>query len=382
MSRDLSRRQFMAALAATAGLAGCGTRSAGPAPSVSVSQDPNDKSVVWANWTLYLDYNRKRQAYPTLERFEEQTGYTVEYREDIDDNVSFNGKVAPQLARGMNIGYDLVTPSDSLIAPWIKKGWAAPLDKANIPNSVNLLPELEDVPFDPGRVYSLTYQSGFGGLAWNKERVPNGLRTMADLWDPALKGKVVVLSEVQDTVGLVMLDQGVDVTGDFTADQFMNALDVIEEQVQNGQIKQIKGNSYKEDLINEQAWAAIAWSGDIFQINAEQGDKWDFALPESGGTLWSDNFIIPYTATNKSGAEAIINYYYDPAVAAEVAAWVNYVCPVKGAREELAKTDPELAQSEWIFPTPELLAQAQVFRDFTADEEREYTAAFGRVIQS
>ena len=382
MSRDLSRRQFMAALAATAGLAGCGTRSAGPAPSVSVSQDPNDKSVVWANWTLYLDYNRKRQAYPTLERFEEQTGYTVEYREDIDDNVSFNGKVAPQLARGMDIGYDLVTPSDSLIAPWIKKGWAAPLDKANIPNSVNLLPELEDVPFDPGRVYSLTYQSGFGGLAWNKERVPNGLRTMADLWDPALKGKVVVLSEVQDTVGLVMLDQGVDVTGDFTADQFMNALDVIEEQVQNGQIKQIKGNSYKEDLINEQAWAAIAWSGDIFQINAEQGDKWDFALPESGGTLWSDNFIIPYTATNKSGAEAIINYYYDPAVAAEVAAWVNYVCPVAGAREELAKTDPELAQSEWIFPTPELLAQAQVFRDFTADEEREYTAAFGRVIQS
>ena len=372
----------MAALAATAGLAGCGTRSAGPAPSVSVSQDANDKSVVWANWTLYLDYNRKRQAYPTLERFEEQTGYTVEYREDIDDNVSFNGKVAPQLARGMDIGYDLVTPSDSLIAPWIKKGWAAPLDKANIPNSVNLLPELEDVPFDPGRVYSLTYQSGFGGLAWNKERVPNGLRTMADLWDPALKGKVVVLSEVQDTVGLVMLDQGVDVTGDFTADQFMNALDVIEEQVQNGQIKQIKGNSYKEDLINEQAWAAIAWSGDIFQINAEQGDKWDFALPESGGTLWSDNFIIPYTATNKSGAEAIINYYYDPAVAAEVAAWVNYVCPVKGAREELAKTDPELAQSEWIFPTPELLAQAQVFRDFTADEEREYTAAFGRVIQS
>ncbi len=381
MSRELSRRHFMAALAATAGLAGCGTRSAGPAPSVSVSQDPNDKSIVWANWTLYLDYNRKRQAYPTLERFEEQTGYTVEYREDIDDNVSFNGKVAPQLARGMDIGYDLVTPSDSLIAPWIKKGWAAPLDKANIPNAVNLLPELEDVPFDPGRVYSLTYQSGFGGLAWNKERVPNGLRTMDDLWDPALKGKVVVLSEVQDTVGLVMLDQGVDITGDFTADQFLSALAVIEEQVQSGQIKQIKGNSYKEDLINEQAWAAIGWSGDIFQINAEQGDKWDFALPESGGTLWSDNFIIPYTATNKAGAEAIINYYYDPVVAAEVAAWVNYVCPVDGAREELAKTDPELADSEWIFPTPELLAQAQVFRDFTADEEREYTAAFGRVVQ-
>ncbi|HQR80466.1 MAG TPA: spermidine/putrescine ABC transporter substrate-binding protein [Actinomycetota bacterium] len=365
-------------MAATAALAGCGTRGT---PGGVVSQDPNDRTITWANWTLYLDYDRKTRSFPTLEEFEAESGYTVEYREDIDDNVSFNGKVGPLLSRGMDIGYDLVTPSDSLIAQWIAKGWAAPLDMANIPNSKNLLPELWDVPFDPGRKYTLTYQSGMGGLAWNKERVPNGLHSIDDLWAPELHGKVVVLSEVQDTVGLVMLQQGVDIDKPFTAEEFMRALAVIEEQVKSGQIKQVKGNSYKEDLINEQAWAAMAWSGDIFQINAEEGDKWDFALPDTGGTLWSDNFLIPVTATNKAGAEALINFYYRPDIAARVAAWVNYMCPVKGAQEEMKKIDPELATSQWIFPPPELLANTQVFRDFTPEEEREYKDAFGRVIQ-
>ena len=380
MGRELSRRRLLGAMAASAVLAGCGTR--GAPGETTTSQDHNDRTITWANWTLYLDYDRKSRSFPTLEAFEEETGYTVEYREDIDDNVSFNGKVGPQLARGLDIGYDLVTPSDSLIAQWIATAWAAPLDKANIPNAKNLLPELENVAFDPGRVYSLTYQSGFGGLVWNKERVPNGLRTVEDLWAPELKGKVVVLSEVQDTVGLIMLAQGVDIDKPFTSEQFMNALAVVEEQVDSGQIKQVKGNSYKEDLINEQAWAAIGWSGDIFQINAEEGDKWEFALPDTGGTLWSDNFLIPFTATNKAGAEALIDYYYRPDVAAQVAAWVNYMCPVKGAQEVLAKTDPELAASEWIFPTEELLSKAQVFRDFTPQEEMEYNEAFGRVIQA
>ena len=381
MGKELSRRRLLGALAASAALAGCGTQGAPGETGQTASQDPNDDTITWANWTLYLDYNRKTRSFPTLEAFEEETGYTVEYREDIDDNVSFNGKVAPQLARGMDIGYDLVTPSDSLIAQWIAKGWAAPLDKANIPNAKNLLPELENVAFDPGRVYSLTYQSGFGGLAWNKERVPNGLRSVDDLWAPELKGKVVVLSEVQDTVGLVMLAQGVDIDKPFTAEQFMNALAVVEEQVDSGQIKQVKGNSYKEDLINEQAWAAIGWSGDIFQINAEEGDKWEFALPDTGGTLWSDNLLIPKTASNKAGAEALMDYYYRPDVAAQVAAYVNYVCPVQGAQEEMQKIDPELAKSEWIFPTEAILNNSQVFRPLTPEEQAEYAEAFGRVIQ-
>ncbi len=383
LKHAMSRRGFlssMGAAGAAAFLAACGTRGA-TGTNLQAQGGGDSKTIVWANWTLYLDYDEESRTYPTLVAFEEETGYTVEYREDIDDNVSFNGKLAPQLANGQNIGYDIVTPTDWLAAEWIRKGYVSTIDDQTVPNKVNILPALNDVNFDPGREYSLTWQSGFGGLAWNKERIPNGLTSVNDLWAPELKGKVVVLSEMRDTIGLIMLSQGVDISESFTDEQFMAALDVLQQQVDSGQVKQVKGNSYKEDLINEQAWAAIGWSGDIFQINAEEGDKWEFALPDTGGTLWSDNMMVPVTASNPTGAHALMDYYYRPDVAAEVAAYVNYVCPVQGAQEEMEKIDPELAQSEWIFPTDEILDKSYVFRPLTPEEQVQYTDAFGRVIQ-
>jgi spermidine/putrescine transport system substrate-binding protein len=385
LRQALSRRNFLAAVGATgaaAGLAACGTGGSGGTTGGSTPAASGDsKTITWANWTLYLDYDKESKTYPSLERFEKESGYTVEYREDIEDNVQFNGKVAPQLANGQNIGYDLVTLTDWMTAEWIRKGYLAEIDEANVPNKKNILPQLADVEFDPGRKYSLTWQSGFAGLAWNKEKVPNGLKTVEDLWAPELAGKVVVLSEMRDTIGLIMLSQGVDISQPFTIEQFNAALDVLQQQVDSGQVKQVKGNSYKEDLINEQAWAAIGWSGDIFQINAENGDKWGFALPDTGGTLWSDNLMIPTTAGNKAGAEALMDFYYEPKNAAEVAAYVNYICPVKGAKEEMEKIDPKLAASEWIFPSDATLDNAYVFRALTPEEQTEFADSFGRVIQ-
>jgi len=382
LKHAMSRRGFlnsMGAAGAAAFLAACGTR--GAVNPTQQNQGGDSKTIVWANWTLYLDYDEESRTYPSLVAFEKESGYKVEYREDIDDNVSFNGKVAPQLANGQNIGYDIVTLTDWLAAEWIRKGYVSTIDDQTVPNKKNILPALQDVQFDPGREYSLTWQSGFAGLAWNKERVPNGLRTIDDLWAPELKGKVVVLSEMRDTIGCIMLSQGVDISQPFTDEQFTAALNVLQAQVDSGQVKQVKGNSYKEDLINEQAWAAIAWSGDIFQINAEEGDKWEFALPETGGTLWSDNLMVPVTASNPKGAHALMDYYYRPDVAALVAAYVNYVCPVEGAKQEMEKIDPELAKSEWIFPSDETLNQAYVFRPLTPEEQVQYSDAFGRVIQ-
>ena len=395
LKRAMSRRGFLAAAGATgaaAALAACGTggsksSSSSSAPATAapvatpVDKSDSEKKLVWANWTLYLDYDKEKKVYPSLVEFEKQTGIQVEYKEDIEDNNTFNGKVSGQLSNGQDIGYDLVTPTDWLVAQWIRQGFAAKIDAANVPNKKNILPKLSNVEYDPGREYSLTWQSGFAGLVWNKEKVPNGLKTMEDLWNPELKGKVVVLSEMRDTVGLIMMSQGVDISGPFTNDQFMAALDVLQKQVDSGQIKQVKGNSYKEDLINGQAYAAIGWSGDIFQINAENGDKWGFALPESGGTLWSDNLLIPATATHKKNAEMLMNYYYQPTVAAQVAAYVNYICPVQGAQAEMQKLDPELAKSNWIFPDAATLDNSQVFRPLTPQEQAEYSKAFGNVIQ-
>jgi spermidine/putrescine transport system substrate-binding protein len=181
-------------------------------------------------------------------------------------------------------------------------------------------------------------------------------------------------------MGLLMLNQGVDISGSSWGDtEFQNALDVFAEQVSNGQIRNIKGNSYADDLKNEDTLAAIVWSGDITAINYEVGDKFAFALPDAGGTLWSDNFMIPIGSQQKANVENLIDYYYDPAVAAEVAAWVNYITPVAGAREAMADIDESLVDNQLIFPNEETLAQAHIFRTLTNEEQQKYTSEFEAV---
>jgi spermidine/putrescine transport system substrate-binding protein len=267
-----------------------------------------------------------------------------------------------------------------MAARCIRLGYVQQLDDANIPNKENLLPNLQEVDFDPGRQYSLTWQSGFGLLAWNRELVPDGLVTLEDLWDPELRGRVEVLSEMRDTIGLIMMSQGVDIAGDWGDDEFAAALAVLEEQISNGQIRQVRGNSYADDLVSEDAIAVIGWSGDIVALNFETEDKFGFAIPESGGTLWSDNCLVPIGSPRKANAETLINYYYDPEVAARVAAYVNYITPVNGAREAMQDVDPSLVDNQLIFPDDETLSTVSVFRSLTPDEETRYQADFQRVI--
>lgn len=382
----LSRRDFLLGAAGVAGtgalLAACGT-GGNPSPSGSkgaTDVSDTEKVVRWANWTLYLDYDEDTQRYPTLDAFTDETGIEATYAEDIEDNDAYFGKIQGQLALGQDIGQDIVVFTDWMASRMIRLGYTQELDHANIPNWENILPGLRDVDFDPGRKHSLTWQSGFAGLAWDKTKIPGGLRTVSDLWNPEFKGRIEVLSEMRDTVGLIMLEQGVDPSGQWGDDEFHAALAVLEEQISNGQIRQVKGNSYAQDMVSGDAIAVIGWSGDIQALNYENDDKFDFVLPDAGGTLWSDNLEIPIGATHKKNAEALMNYYYDPTVAATVAAWVNYICPVQGAREAMAEIDSSLVDNPLIFPDEATLSKAHVFRTLTPDEETAYNEAFLQAI--
>jgi spermidine/putrescine transport system substrate-binding protein len=373
LNSRISRRSLLAGAGAVAGagalagtLTSCGSGGADAA-----------KTVRWANWTLYLDVDDSGKNYPTLQAFEKEFGLTAVYSEDINDNDEFFGKVQGQLKLGEDIGYDVITPTDWMAARFIRLGYTQKFDKANIPNAVNILDSLAHPSFDPNRDSSLTYQSIMAGLGWNTAVNPKGMKSIDDLWTPQNKGKVIVLSEMRDTIGVILLSQGVDITK-VTEDQFMNAVDFLEKKIADGWIRGVKGNEYKEDLISGDATAVIAWAGDLFQLSNENEGKFDFAIPESGGTISGDNFLIPSTASadGKKNAETLINYYYDPAVAAEVAAYVNYVTPVKGAQAEMEKIDPALAKSEYIFPTEKTLSRLNVFKALTPAEETAWTEAF------
>ncbi len=379
---QMTRRSLLVGAGAVVGagtLAACGTGGSTSTEGV-VDVSDTEKIVRWANWPLYLDFNEDSKEYPTLKAFEAATGITATYTEDIDDNNTFYGKVQGQLSIGSDIGYDVVTPTDWMASRWIEQGYAQKLNAENIPNKSNIRQVLQDVPFDSGRNYSLTWQSGFAGFGWNVEKIPAGVRTIEDLFKPANKGRIVVLSELRDTMGIILQYQGVDPSKSFTEDQYMNAIDFLKGKIVDGFIRKVRGNSYSEDLVNGDAVAVIGWSGDLFILKSENDGKFDFAIPESGGTLWSDNMLIPSTSTHKKNAELLMNYYYEPAVAAQVAAYVNYICPVEAAQPELEKIDPELAASPFIFPDAATLEKVKVFRPLTADEQTNFQTAFDEAI--
>ena len=372
LNSKFSRRALVAGAGALGGAALLTSCGSGGDDAASTSG-----SVRWGNWPLYLDYDDETQLYPTLEAFTAATGIAAEYFEDYNDNDEFFGKVQAQLKLKQDIGYDIVSPTDWMAARWIRLGYTHKFDKANIPNAGNILDTLASPSFDPTRDYSMTWQGIMGGFGWNTEKVPGGVRTLDDLFAPANKGKIVVLSEMRDTIGIILRSRGVDLQT-VTEDQFMSAVEFLEQKVSDGWIRGVKGNEYAEDLKSGDAIAVIGWSGDMFILKNDFDGKFDFAIPESGGTISGDNLVIPYTATAeaKASAEKLINWYYDPAIAAEVAAYVNYVTPVKGAQAEMEKIDPDLAASEFIFPTEKTMSNLSVFRSLTPAEETSWSEAF------
>ncbi|UTT67100.1 spermidine/putrescine ABC transporter substrate-binding protein [Janibacter sp. CX7] len=357
----------------------------GGAAAVELPMDLSDqeKVVRWANWTAYLDMDDAGKTYPTLTAFEKESGIKVTYTEDIDDNDTYFNKIAPQLRAKQDINRDIFTFTDWMANRIIREGLCQPLELLQMPNASNLLAPLQEVSFDPGRQHSLTWQSGFAGIGYHKKKVGRELKAIEDLWADDLKGRISVLSEFRDTLGLIMQAQGVDPSGDFTQAQFEAATGEIDKRLTDGYIRRIKGNSYLNDLKSGNAVAGIVWSGDLFILRAEtEDDDWEFVIPESGGMLWSDNLMVPITSQHRRNAQRVMDYYYDPKVAAEVAAWVNYICPVEGAREEMEKIDPELAESPFIFPSEDYIADHDIvgFRALSSQEDADYSALWARTV--
>jgi spermidine/putrescine transport system substrate-binding protein len=381
---SVSRRRLLQAAgigSAAMVVAACGTGSENSGEAASAT-DLSDTEMIanWSNWPLYLDVDEDSGEYPSLVAFEESTGIDVTYTEDVNDNNEFFAKVRTQLEQGQDIGRDLVVLTDWMAALWIQSGYAQKLDKSLIPNSVNLIPRLADVNFDKPREYSLPWQSGFGGLGYNIPALQNAtgnssMTSLDELFDPALKGRVTLLSEMRDTMGCILAWKGYDPSS-FTDAEFEEAIAELTKQVDSGQVRQVTGNDYIAAMESGDVIAVIGWSGDIFAL----GDDFNFSLPESGGMLWTDNMLIPALAQHKKNAEKIMNNYYDPVVAAQVAAYVNYICPVQGAQEEMEKIDPELASSEFIFPTDAMLNETYVFMELTPEQNEAYERLFQKAI--
>ncbi len=369
----------LVALGAALGIAACGGGDSGieggtdnaNVETVKLEGKPSG-DVTISNWPLYIDKQ-------TVPDFEKQTGVKVKYIEDVNDNQEFFGKVQPLLADGKSGGRSMFVVTDWMAKKMYDLGYLQNLDKSGIPNvEDNLVSNLQHPAFDPDRSFSVPWQSGMTGVIVRKDLAPD-VKSICDLFDPKYKGKVEMLTELRDTVPLVMKCQGVDLSGDVTEDDWLSAIDKIKGAADSGQIRRFTGNDYARDLTSGDAVAVIGWSGDAVQLQADNKNI-EWRMPTEGCMLWSDNMVIPVGAPNPTASEAFMNYVYDPKNQAQIEDYVNYIPPVDGTKEVLLKQDPEVANNQLIIPDEKFTAKCDSSPVLAGAEEKKVTAAFDAVV--
>ena len=351
---------------------------AGAAASTEPTPQPSPTGpLMFANWPAYIDLAGSagdEGAYapgssPTLEDFQKQYGVKVDYQEKIGDNATFVETIKPALVAGLATGWDLMVLTDWMASKIVTNGWAEKIDQSSVPNCVaNLADSLKGYPWDPNMDYHYPWQSGMTGVGYNvKTLTENNIAEptkIADLWAiPA--DKLTFLSEARDTFGLGLLKLGIDPNPEsVTDDDLHKVADDIQPLVDKG--LRFTGNEYLQDFAQKKVWAAFVWSGDLASTGGED-DR--FIVPEEGALIWTDNMLIPKGAANKYTAELMMNYVYDPKVAAQIAAYVYYVSPVKGAAEQIKALDESAATNPLLFPDEATIAKQHSFQALSEDQE-------------
>ncbi|MGL5930671.1 MAG: polyamine ABC transporter substrate-binding protein [Dermatophilaceae bacterium] len=379
--RQVGRRTVLGgtALSALAALAGCtGEESAAPNRSASATRSAApttaaDKALVWVNWPGYMDYTEDRSKSPTLDAFTSKTGIEVDYREDIDDNVEYVESIEAALVGKRPVQADILTLTTWMAAKLARQGLFRPFGPVD---GATVIPALARPEWDPDQKLSIPWQAGLTGIAYDARRVERAITSVGEIFTRSdLKGRLGILSEYDDAIGMTLLGQGKDAAtatpGDVEA-----AIGFLGDEKKRGQIQGFYGNDFVDELTSGRLVASIAWSGDVLQAQADN-PYLKFVVPEEGLMIWADNLLVPVASTRSTLVTQLVEYYYQPQVAAKLAAWVNYICPVEGARDAMQEIDPDLANSPLIFPDSTVLDRAyQLPAAAGSDELR---AAFAKV---
>jgi spermidine/putrescine transport system substrate-binding protein len=385
VSTEQSSRRAAALLAALVavvvlaiGLAACGGGGGGigdtsgekEASKVKLEGKPSG-SLTISNWPLYIDKG-------TVPAFEKATGVSVKYIEDINSNEEFFNKMRPLLEQGESGGRSIFVLADYQVTEMHKLGYLQEFDKSGLPEvEKNLVSSLQHPQFDPNRDWTVPWQSGMTGVIVNKETAPD-VKSICDLFDSKYKGKVDFLNEVRETVPLVMKCMGID-PNEASEEDWMAAIEKIKGAADSGQIRRFTGNDYARDLTSGDAVAVIGWSGDAVQLQADNPNL-EWRMPTEGCMLWSEDMVIPVGAPNPTAAEAWMNFVYKPEVQANIAEYVNYVTPVEGVKEILAKRDPELAENQLIFPSASFTKNCSGTPVLEGEEKQKVLKAFDAVL--
>ena len=390
--RSISRRELLrrvgigaGAVSMSAFLAACGVGGESEekaAENAGLKTEKKTGQLDFANWPAYID--KAKGESPTLQQFEKETGIKVKYTEDINDNVSFFGKIREPLAAGEPTGYDLIVVTDWLIAKMIGLGYLEQVDHAKLPNFEQHAGEIyKDPSYDPGNEHSIPWQSGITGIAYNKKLTGGEPKSVQDLFDPKYKGQVGMMTEMRDTMSLVLLGEGI-IPQDATIEDVEKVQDKLLQQREDGIVRKYYGNDYVAPLAQGDLALCMAWSGDVLGKTIGNPDI-GFVVPEEGGILWVDNMAIPQNAEHPIDAMMMMDFVYQPEIAAQMTAWINYISPVPEAQDILLKAKDSytrsVAKSPLVFPTPEMEERLYHYKNLTAEEEEQWNELFDEVVQ-
>ena len=406
--RDLLRLMGMGAGAVGAGglLSACGVSGQAPKAGSSPTTTKGvadaaaaywkDKKqtgqVNWANWPLYIDTAGKGN-HPSINQFQKQTGIQVKYSEVIQDNPSFFATVRPTLEAGQYTGYDTAVISDGIVLTELMTlDYLVPLDQSRLTNfKKNAGAKNRNPQYDPGNRYSIPWQAGFTGLAYDPEKTGREITSFQDLLDPKFKGKIGMFGDAGELANAAMFALGINAEKS-TVDDWKKAADHLKKQKSSGVLRNYYDQSYVDALGRGEVWLTQAWSGDIFQKNLSDGTNFKFIIPSEGGTIWTDNMAIPVTAKNPVDALTLMDYFYQVPVSATLAEYINYVCPVPAAKAQILKDAAKLsgadktamegiAKSPLVFPAAADYAKLHYYVSFdTPAEQQQYQKTFEPIV--
>jgi spermidine/putrescine transport system substrate-binding protein len=373
-----SRRRFIGGGAAAAAalalgpsfLAACGSDSGESGETTTQDGGPASGTLRISNWPLYM-------ADGFVAAFQTAAGITVDYKEDFNDNEQWFAKNKEPLSRKQDIGADLAVPTTFMAVRLNQLGWLNEISDSGWSNKKNLRTDLLEASVDPDRKFSAPYMSGLVGIAYNRAATGRDIKTIDEMWDPAFKGRVSLLSDSQDGLGMIMLSQGSSVSEPST-ESVQKAVDLVREQKDKGQIRRFTGNDYADDLASGNVAIAQAYSGDVVQLQADNPDL-EFVVPESGGTTFVDTMVIPYTTKNQKAAEAWINYIYERPNDAKLIAFTQFVPVLSDMTDELKKADPEAASNPLINPPKEVLDRSKGWAALSDEQTQEYNTLYAAV---
>jgi spermidine/putrescine transport system substrate-binding protein len=378
MKRLTRRRDVLRFLITTGG-------TAAMAPVLSACQPNKGKQnsvpLIISNWPLFIDTDQPGVA-GSVRRFEQATGIDVIYREDLNDPDSFFSRIRLPLAMGQPVEQDILIVPNWLASRLIRLNWLEPLPWAQIGNASNLEDSLKKPLWDPKGLYSLPWMVGITGIAYNIKSTGRELNSVDDLFAKELHGRVSFLSMWRDTLGLLMLADGKNITAPTYKDT-IPALQRLEQAKTSGQIRSFTGNDYQKDLLVGNLAACVAWAGDVAQLMGENPDL-RFVVPKTGGVLTADVMVIPRKADGKREAAQWMNYVYDPINAARIDAATHFISPVKGVKKVFAASSStaKLIEDPLMFPDKTMANRLHMLGPFSDQDEIAVERQFSKLIAS